>query len=99
MEGKAKGKEREVEREGSGKEEEEGHRVVRGRGAPPPMEGKDPREGQRMAIGQWAPPVANENNTPWRHAKSPPNAPPPTLPEGTSATPIPHTPPRFSNGQ
>ena len=73
MEGKAKGKEREVEREGSGKEKEEGHRVVRGRGAPPPMEGKDPREGQRMAIGQWAPLAANENNTPWRHAKTPPS--------------------------
>ena len=29
-----------------GKEEEEGHRVVRGRCAPPPMEGKGPREGQ-----------------------------------------------------
>ena len=52
MEGKVKGKEREVEREGKGREEEEGHRVVRGRWAPPPMEGKGPREGQRMAIGQ-----------------------------------------------
>ena len=28
------------------KEEEEGHRVVRGRWAPPPMKGKGPREGQ-----------------------------------------------------
>ena len=35
-----------------GKEEEEGHSVVRGRWAQPPMEGKGPREGQRMAISQ-----------------------------------------------
>ena len=37
MEGKAKGKERELEIEGWGSEEEERHKVVRGRGAPPPM--------------------------------------------------------------
>ena len=41
-----------VEREGWGKEEEEGHMVARGRWAPPPMEGKGAREGQQMAIGQ-----------------------------------------------
>ena len=41
-----------VEREGLGKEEEERHRVVRGRWATRPMQGKGPREGQRMAIGQ-----------------------------------------------
>ena len=46
-----KGKEREVERERLGKEEEEGHRVVRGRWAPQPIEEKGRREGQRMAIG------------------------------------------------
>ena len=33
-------------------EEEEGHRVVRGRWAPPPMDGRGPSEGQRMATGQ-----------------------------------------------
>ena len=72
MEGKDKGKEREVEREGYSKEEEEGHRVVRGRWAPPPVEGKGPREGQRMVIGQQVPLAADENKTPWRHAKPPP---------------------------
>ena len=51
------------------KEEEKGHRVVRGQWAPPPTEGKGPREGQRMAIGQKVPPAADENSTPWRHAK------------------------------
>ena len=51
-EGKAQEREREVERECYGKEQEEGQRVVRGRWAPPPMEAKCPREGQRMAIGQ-----------------------------------------------
>ena len=35
-----KGKEREVERERLGMEEEEGHKAVRGRWAPPPLEGK-----------------------------------------------------------
>ena len=40
--GKGKGS-----REGKkGQEAEEGHRGVRGRWAPPPMEGKGPREGQ-----------------------------------------------------
>ena len=49
MGAKAKGKEREVQRERWGKE---GHKGVRGRGAPPPKEEKVPREGQRPAIGQ-----------------------------------------------
>ena len=49
--GTTKGKEREVEREKLGKEEEEGHRVVGGRWAPRPMEGKGPMEGQQIAIG------------------------------------------------
>ena len=44
--------ERDVEREGQDRVEEEGHRVARGRWAPPPMEAKGPREGQQMAIGQ-----------------------------------------------
>ena len=65
---KAKAKERKVQREGLGKEEEGGHEVVRGRWAPPPMEGKGPREGQRLAISQLALPAADENNTPRRHA-------------------------------
>ena len=52
MEGKAKGKEREVDWDGQGKEEEEGYKVVRGQWAPPPMEGMGPREGQQMVIGQ-----------------------------------------------
>ena len=47
-----KGKERGVEREGEAEEGEEGHRAVRGRWAPPPMEGKGPRDGQSVAIGQ-----------------------------------------------
>ena len=64
-------KERKVAREGRGKEEEEGHEVVTGRWAPPPLEGKGPRNSQLMVIGQWAPPVADENNTPRQHAKPP----------------------------
>ena len=50
----------------------QGHKVVRGRWAPPPTEGKGPREGQRyVARGQWAPPAADSNTT-GRLARPPP---------------------------
>ena len=54
------------------KEEEEGHRVLRGRWAPPPMEGKGSGEGQGMAIGQQVPPAADE-----KHQGDVPNPHPP----------------------
>ena len=46
-----KGKEKELERERYGKEEQEGHKVVRGQWAPLHMEGKGPREGQHTVVG------------------------------------------------
>ena len=40
------------QREVKGRDEEEGHRVVSSRLAPPPMEGRGPREGQRISISR-----------------------------------------------
>ena len=67
-----KEKEGEVERERQAKEREEGHRVVRGRWAPPPMEGKGPRE---VAMGQWAP--RRQLQTKTHHGVIPSPPPPP----------------------
>ena len=53
--------------------------------------GKGSRGRERMAIGQWAPPAADENNTPWRHAKPPPPLARPPLTPGR--TPPPKLPP------
>ena len=63
MEGKVKGKEREVEREAQGREEEEGHRVVRPMGTTA-HGGKGSKGRAANGIGQKAPPAADENNTP-----------------------------------
>ena len=71
-----KGKEGGVGRSGWARKGEGGHKGVRGRWAPPPMEPKGSREGQRrVARGQRAPAAADSNTT--RGHASPPSPPPP----------------------
>ena len=74
-------------RERWGKEEEEEHRVVRGRWAPRPIEEKGSTEGQQMVIGQYAPPAADNNNTQRWHANPPPPPFPSLRPPATPPPP------------